>query len=265
VRIRAARALGTIRGRAAVSKLVTALTEPNRWSAMRIADILTGMGAEAVGDLMREFDGLPDASRLLVIDIFGRVRSLEAIGLLRGLLDDPSKDIRARAAHALGQIGDPGSLAALVAALSDPAWPVRAMAAKSLGRIPGAESVEPLCMALTDSQWWVRTNAAEALKGKGDAGHAALVGMLDSGDGYAREQAVLMLEESGVLDHYVERLGSGKKVERDRAISLVARLVALNRTDLLHQMAAEHPDTEIRRNLTALLGLSPQPAGGSSR
>ena len=45
------------------------------------------------------------------------------------------------------------------------------------------------------------------------------VGMLDSDDGYAREQAVLMLEESGVLDDYVERLGSTVKAERDRAVA----------------------------------------------
>jgi HEAT repeat protein len=264
VRIRAARALGAVRGRAAVSKLVTALMEPNRWSAMRVADILTGMGEEAVADLMREMAHLPDPSRLLVIDIFGRVRSLRSIDTLRELLHDRVPDIRARAAHALGTIGDPGSVPALVAALADPEWPVRAMAAKALGRIPGDDAVRPLCGALTDSQWWVRANAAEALKGKGDEGHRALVSMLDSKDAYAREQAVLMLQESGVLDDYVARLSAPDKAERDRAVAVVARLVSLRRTDLLHEMAAGHPDSEVRRNLTVLLGLPPQPAGGTA-
>jgi HEAT repeat protein len=262
VRIRAARALGAVRGHAAVSKLVTALMEPNRWSAMRIADILTGMGEEAVGDLMRELPRLPDPSRLLVIDIFGRVRSLQTIPMLRELLEDPNKDIRARAAHALGQIGDPGSSSTLIAALADPAWPVRAMAAKALGRIPSSDSLDPLSAALTDKEWWVRANAAEALKSKGERGHEALVAMLESSDAYAREQAVLMLQESGVLDEYVVRLGSSKKAERDRAVTLVARLVDLKRTDLLRQMGAEHPDPEIRRNLAKLLGLTPDPEGG---
>ena len=260
VRLRAARALGGIGGAAAVSKLIAALAEPNRWSAMRIADILTDIGEEAVDDLIREMGELPVASRLLVIDVFGRVRSLKAIPVLRDLLADAEPDIRARAAHALGQIGDPGSATDLIGCLSDEAWPVRAMAAKALGRIPGNEQVEALCEALTDSEWWVRANAAEALKHKGEQGKDALVGMLDSSDTYASEQAVLMLQESGVLDTLISQLDSEEKAIRDRSLFVLARMVDLRRTHLLTDMAERHPDQRIRQLLTMLLGLPETPA-----
>ena len=45
-------------------------------------------------------------------------------------------------------------------------------------------------------------------------------------------------------------------------MTLVARLVALKRTDLLRQLGSEHPDAEVRRNLAQLLGLTPNPEGG---
>lgn len=262
VRLRAAQALGAIGGRVALSKLVAALREPNRWSAMRIADILAGMGEEAVDELMEELPDLPPASLLLAIDIFGRARSLKAIPLLRGLLLDADPDVRARAAHALGQIGDPGSIPDLVEALTDPSWPARAMAAKALGRIPGARAVEALCGALTDPQWWVRANAAEALKAKGDPGRRALLSMLDSNDAYAREQAVLMLQEAGVLDSSVEQLASGDEAERARAADLISKMVSIHCTDLLREMATEHPNRTARENLTVLLRGAPAPPGG---
>jgi HEAT repeat protein len=254
VRIRAAKALGAIGGQAAITKLVTGLRQPSRWSAMWLAEILTGLGEQAVGDLSAALPNLPDASRLLVIDIFGRVRSLKAIPVLRALLSDPQPDLRARAAHALGQIGDPGSIPSLVGVLKDPAWPVRAMAARALGRIPGREALEPLSHALTDGQWWVRANAAEALKAKGEPGQRALLGVLDSSDAYAREQAVLMLQESGMLDETMALLGSDDTAEVEKASSIIRKVVALKRVDLLGESAVSHPNPRVRTALCSLLG-----------
>ena len=63
-----------------------------------------------------------------------------------------------------------------------------------------------------------------------------------------------MLQESGVLDDYVEQLTSEDPGERDRAGAVVSRLVQLDRTDLLQEIASGHPDARIRRNLSDLLG-----------
>jgi HEAT repeat protein len=136
------------------------------------------------------------------------------------------------------------------------------MAARALGRIAGTEAVEPLCVALTDGQWWVRVNAAEALKAKGPQGQAALIGMLDSGDPYAREQSVLMLEEAGVLDEAVGNLRSSDGDARALAQALIRRVAVLGRTDLLRQLGADHPDPEVRKDLAGLL--APAPAAGGA-
>src|SRR5262249_13364434 len=134
VRVRAARALGTIRTSEALRPLTRALWDPGRWSAIRVAGILIGAGDEAVEILLQEFETMPMHAKISAIDIFGRIRSLKAIALLRDLLKDPAPDVRARAAFALGSIGDPTSAPHLGAALSDASWAVRAMAAKALGR-----------------------------------------------------------------------------------------------------------------------------------
>ncbi len=255
VRMRAAQALGAIGGHAAANKLVGFFSQPDRWSGIRIADILTTMGEETVEELIREFRNIPQESRPLAIDVLGRVRSLSAVPLLRELLRDDNSDVRARTADALGRIGDPNNASRLMEALEDDSWEVRAIAAKALGRLPGEESLDSLCRALTDAQWWVRANSAEAIKAKGEPGHKALLSVLDSDDVYAREQAVFMLEESGVLDTYLDQLTSKRKEDRIRAVNFISKLVSLKRTDRLTEAARKHPDRHVRDDLLSLLGI----------
>ena len=259
VRVRAARALGNIRTSEALRPLVLALKDSGRWSAIRVAGILIGAGDESVEILLSEFEKFPQHARISAIDIFGRIRSLKAIALLRDLLRHKDADTRARAAFALGLIGDPTSSPHLATALADAAWFVRAMAAKALGRLKEDGSIPALCSALADPQWWVRANAAEALKNKGTRGMGALLSMLDSKDAYAAQQAVAMLQDSGVLDAMISRLGSEDSVERQQALDVMAKLVRLKRTDLLTEMAHNHPENSIRQRLGIILGLRIQP------
>jgi len=263
VRVRAARALGSIRTSEALEPLVAALRDPGRWSAIRVAGILIGAGDEAVECLLAAFPGLPLHARISAIDIFGRCRSLKAAALLHDLLGDREPDVRARAAWALGAVGDPNSAPRLIAALSDRAWAVRAMAARALGRLKEEASIEPLCSALADQQWWVRANAAEALKNKGDVGVRALIGMLDAKDPYAAQQAVQMLQESGVLDALIARLASADGDRRQQALDVMAKLVRLRRTDLLTEMAHNHPEAPIRQRLAIILGIRLRPGSAA--
>ena len=136
VRLRAAKSLGLVGGRAAVLPLVKALTEPNRWSTIRIADILTGMKGEVVEELMDAVPELNAHAKLAALDILGgftrcpRCRGSSAPGR--------SRRRRARRARRTrsGAIGVVDAAPALRKALDDPEWPVRAMAAKALGPHP---------------------------------------------------------------------------------------------------------------------------------
>ncbi len=253
VRIRAAKALGAIGGLEAVESLLGALRDTNRWSALRIADILAGLGQAAVEPLLQEFPRLPAQARVAAIDILGRLRSPEAVPLLVTLLSDADENARARAANSLGVIGDPRAAKDLMRALEDPAWPVRAMAAKAIGLLAGAEGIAALEKALADREWWVRSNAADALRQKGEPGHRALVRLLDGPDLYAAQKAAWMLQEAGVLDHYVGHLVDGTAAERAAARLLLGKLVGLQRIDLLTDIAQRHKDPRVREALNSLL------------
>ncbi len=253
VRVRAAKALGNLKGMTAIRPLIQALTEPNRWSTIRIADILSTMGREVVDELIRCFKDCPPHAQIAAVDILGRVKNLHTVPFLVERLLDENKDIRARAAHALGMIGDPSCYRELIAALGDREWPVRAMSAKALGKLKVPEAIQPLCRALGDSQWWVRANAAEALKKMGDKGISALFDMIDSSDSYASQQAVLMLQEIGIIDAYLEKLVSQDPEKKREATDLFTKLVNLKRTDLLEEVSRKHPNPALRRILSDLL------------
>jgi HEAT repeat protein len=262
VRIRAAKALGLVGGRAAIGPLVHALSEPNRWSTIRIADILAGMKQDVVEELVAEFDGMNPHAKLAALDILGRIRSLSVVGWMRQRLEDPEPNVRARACHALGAIGDPDCGPVLQAALCDPEWPVKAMAAKALGRIRHLGAIPELSAAMRDREWWVRANAAEALRIMEPKGIEALDRMLDDRDIYARHQAVLMLEESGVLDRQVGLLSRPDGPEREAAESLIRRFVRVGQMGRLRELLETHPDVRVREALAGMLGLGAQPAEG---
>lgn len=253
VRMRAAKSLGLLGSEASVRELVHALQETNRWSTIRIADILTGMGRKVVEELTATFPSLVLPGKLAVLDILGRVRPLHAAPWLVERLDDPETDVRARACHALGCIGDPNRAYELTRALDDPDWPVRAMAAKALGRIRHTAAIPALSESLKDGEWWVRYNAAQALRAMNTKGLEALERALDSSDRFARHQAVLMLQEAGVVDARVGRLASDVEAERDRAERFVERLVHAGQLDRLRGLAAEHSDEAVRVALAAML------------
>jgi HEAT repeat protein len=262
VRLRAAKALGLVGGRAAVLPLVKALTEPNRWSTIRIADILTDMGSEVVKELMDGFAKLNAHAKLAALDILGRIRSLDAVPWLLKRLEDPEADVRARAAHALGAIGVVDAAPPLRKALDDDEWPVRAMAAKALGRIHDAAAIPALCRALRDREWWVRANAAEALKLAGPAGVEALEGMLEDADLFAKHQACLMLEDAGLLDRRVAQLAANGPV-RAAAESVVTRFVQAGQVGRLRELQATHTEAKVREALARLL--PPQIPAGAAR
>lgn len=253
VRIRAAKALGAVGGQASMLPLIDALRQPDRWSALRVADILSEMGPKVVDELIEAFPTLEVPARLAAIDVVGRIRPLESVPWLAERIDDDDADVRARAADALGAIGEPDSAHPLQKALVDAAWPVRAMAAKALGRIGNPSALEALKNALRDAEWWVRANAAEALRAIGEPGIEALDRALDDDDAFARHQAVLMLEESGRLDRRVARLTDADPDVRGTAEQWIDRWLSIGQTGRIVELALRHDDADVRARLVERL------------
>jgi HEAT repeat protein len=253
VRLRAAKALGGLQGVGAVRPLIEALGEPNRWSTIRVANILSSMGPTVADEIIAAFPDLNLAAKIAAIDILGNSRALQVADWLRARLHDIEPDVRARACVALGAIDGPEAGPALVRAVSDPEWSVRALAAGALARIRHEPAVPVLCNALRDREWWVRTNAARALRSMGPCGIDALERMLDDHDGFARDQAALMLQEAGVFDQAVHGIASPDVERRRVARKFIARFMRVGQHSRLRDHAARHPDPRVRESLAAVL------------
>ncbi len=253
VRLRAAKALGAIGGKAALEPLVRALAEPNRWSAIRIADILTDLGGDVAGELIDRYPTLNRHGRLAALDILARVHTIDSSSFLHERLTDEDRDVRARAAHALGSIGDPAAAPALMARLEDAEWPVRAMAAKALGRIRHLPAIPALRKAMRDREWWVRANAAEAVRAMGEAGIEALEETLGDVDVYARHQAVQMLQQSGQLELRLAQLASPDPRIRSEAEVVVRKIATIGQMGRLREVAEQHAEERVREALAAIL------------
>ncbi|MGO8683397.1 MAG: HEAT repeat domain-containing protein [Thermoleophilia bacterium] len=162
---------------------------------------LLGMGAEVVPILSeivaRANDGDQEARQTAItaVRVLGETRDSQATPILFDLLaHSPDLDLHARAAAALGAIGDPQTLPALLPKLRDPAWQVRAQAARSLGLLGSSMAVLALQSAIFDESWWVRQNCAEALSRLGTVGQRALHSLSLADDRYVRERVAAVLE-----------------------------------------------------------------------
>ncbi len=97
--------------------------------------------------------------------------------LIEVLAGDEDGSVRREAAVALRAVGgqSPVVAHAFRQALSDPSWEVRAEAARALGRVDDEASVEPLLAALEDRSYTVQTSAQHALANLGNLALPALL------------------------------------------------------------------------------------------
>ncbi len=262
VRLRAATALSELGGSAALRPLIRILDEPNRWSTIRVANILEQRGPSIVQEVIEAYPQLGPTGKAAILDILADLDVREAAPWIRDQLADEDPNVRSRAAHALGQLGDFQSGPRLLDMLYHPEWPVRAMAAKALGNIRYPDAINGLCVALRSEDWWVRANSAEALGRIGPEGLAALERMLDDADIFAGQQAVRVLEDAGIVDRQVDHLSTTDLRTRTAARSFVERIIGTGQIDRLRELSADHPDEAVRYILGVLLPATEQAAQG---
>jgi HEAT repeat protein len=101
------RALARIADPQAVQPLIRALETADPGVAPRIADILTRHGEAVVDPLITLLDdGPPQPARAWATHVLGEVRAQRAFPSLVRLLGDTDDEVRAKAATALGRMGD---------------------------------------------------------------------------------------------------------------------------------------------------------------
>jgi HEAT repeat protein len=252
VREIALRALARIGDPGAVVPLVAALRSADAWLAPRIADILARHGEAAVDPLLAVLaDSGPTSPRAWAANVLGEVRATRAFPALARALDDPDDEVRAKAATALGRLGDRRALASLLEhLLNDPAPFVRARVASALGQFDGPEVINRLIQTLGDSAWWVRMRAIEALEQIGPVAEGPLLVALDDGDTEIRQRAAIALERLGVPAALAGTIEQGDP--EGVAARTLARLIAAGSKEQITELLT-HPVHAVREVVVAAL------------
>jgi HEAT repeat protein len=206
------RALARITDTRAVEPLIRGLETAEGWLAPRIADILARHGDAAADPLIALINrGKNPSARAWAANALGEIRALHAFPTLVHLLGDPEAEVRAKAATALGRLGDRRAIEYLLEhLLTDPSPFVRARIATSLGLFGGTQVVDSLVRSLGDSAWWVRMRSVEALAQIGTAAEGSLLVALDDADPEVRARAAVALERLGVTGTLVRLIESGE-------------------------------------------------------
>ena len=240
------RALARIADPGAVEPLIRALATAEVWLAPRIADILTRHGELVVDPLIAVLnDSSRQPARAWAANVLGEVRAQRAFPSLVRSLGDPEDEVRAKAATALGRLGDRRAVGYLLEhLLTDPAPFVRVRIASALGQFGGPEVIDRLVRALGDPAWWVRMRSVEALEQIGSVAEGPLLVALDDPDSEIRVRAAVALERLGVPDNLVRMIESGERVPE--ASDTLVKFATSGTREFLAELA-QHPSPTCAR------------------
>jgi HEAT repeat protein len=242
------RALARIADPGAVEPLIRTLATADVWLAPRIADILSRHGDVVVDPLIAVLDDSSrQPARAWAANVLGEVRAQRAFPSLVRSLRDPEDEVRAKAATALGRLGDRRAVGYLLEhLLTDPAPFVRARIASALGQFGGPEVIDRLVRALGDPAWWVRMRSVEALEQIGSVAEGPLLVALDDPDSEIRVRAAVALERLGVPDNLVRMIESGERVPE--ASYTLVKFATSGTREFLAELA-RHPSPQVRETM----------------
>ncbi|GAB4449831.1 MAG: hypothetical protein OHK0015_55130 [Chloroflexi bacterium OHK40] len=243
VRAAAAAALGTIGDTTALGPLIDTLTHDMLPVAGATARALARFGDPALQPLIAllRADTATAARAALALGYLGDPRALPA---LTDLLDEASEPLAPALHDALRALGDP-ALSALVSALSAPSKAMRRGAAEALGAIGDQRATPHLIHSLSDADEAVANAATVALVALGPDVAEPLAQLLVRGDPVASRRAALVLG----------RLGERGMGQLDRAIHHQRAMVRAAGAAGIAQAAATG-DAGLRRRAAALLSVA---------
>jgi HEAT repeat protein len=215
--------------RAAAGTLATMPPEPGpdgpgaRFiAALKDTDLQSGVAQESLllletkaGAVLRDLLAQPDLGdrlRWVALETTGRLGLADMAGQVAGSTTHADPELRAaafRALHRLGSVPEEAH-ASLLEALRDEVDFVRVQASHAAAFVPAEVALPALEPGLGDESWWVRRATAASMARLGDDGVAAVRRAAETHpDQAAREMAVQILLEAGVLDPAAARLVKG--------------------------------------------------------
>jgi HEAT repeat protein len=206
----------------------------------------------------------------LLDKLFGppNVKKLEQKGDVEGLIKalcHEDKDVRQKAAEALGRMGDVRAVEPLILALKDSESDVAADAAGALGKIGDVRAVEPLVLALKDLDNDFRKQVAWALGKIGDArAIETLIGALKDSDEYVRREAGEALKglkpeaisseaDKSLLPMLMEELKDWRTQVREASAMLLGKIGDVQAVEPLI-LALKDSDYDVRWDAAEALG-----------
>jgi HEAT repeat protein len=165
VRWAAARSLGRLGHASAVSPLLASLEGDRPIPPDVVVEAIAQIRQCPVAVLRQGLSSRSAPVRAVTVDLLGRFHALAALpDIVRRLADDPSIEVRTRAAQALGRLGSPRAVDALLAALADGPATMHPQVVRALGEIGAPEAIPALRRALTGPSPQLRAAAAHALE-----------------------------------------------------------------------------------------------------
>lgn len=182
VRWSAARGLGRLGHPSALSPLLACLEGPRALGVDAVADAVIQIHSCPVAVLRQGLRSKSVSSRAVAVELLGRFQALAALDEVVELLHhDPSAEVRARAARALGRMSSPRSVDALLLHLDEGPVAMRVQAIWALGEIGDTRVLPVLREIVLQPSRQLGEQAALALAVVGPKGIAVLSEIAASG------------------------------------------------------------------------------------
>lgn len=132
----------------------------------------------------------------LLIELVGKGKLYSLYSDVLSMTSHEAKEIRVKAARALGYLSVPDSMPILIELTKDQDWEVRAQAIKSLGKLKCFEALGVFADGLFSPHWHIRLNAAYGLFNLGLPGITRLKEISSQKkDRYAADMASMVLSD----------------------------------------------------------------------
>jgi hypothetical protein len=196
VRLAALNALSSIASGDTLAQIFELFENDPQPNLYAYSNILFSLGPRIEPFVRASLDkALPPEKTGLLLEVAGRLP-------LRGLYPDflfyarhADKELRIRAARALGRLLVPGSVKALTDLAADPSWEVQAQALRSLGALQDEQALPLLVQGLFSPHWHVRYNTGFGLAAFGLAGLERLREVAgQKRDRFASDMATMVLD-----------------------------------------------------------------------
>lgn len=198
VRWSAARALGRLGHTSALSPLFASLEGPRPLPVDVVAEAVFQIRDCPMSLLRQGLRSRSVPTRAVAVELLGRFQALAALDDVVAVLHgDPSVEVRARAARALGRMGSPRAVDSLLACLDEGPVAMRVQAVWALGEIGAPQAVPALRALLVGPSRQMAEPAAVALAAMGEAGLRVLKHVSD-GEGHSAAAATHALSARGL-------------------------------------------------------------------